>query len=145
MKKITYLVGVDGSEWSQRAAERAIHQAQQLDARVKLVYVLTWSHALQMANEGIVVPPIEVKDEEKYAQNKIISPILDKYRALNIELSSELIWGDPVEVLLEQIKDEHVNMVFMGRRGRSRLTDLIIGSVADKLAHCAGIPIVLVP
>jgi nucleotide-binding universal stress UspA family protein len=36
-------------------------------------------------------------------------------------------------------------MLFVGRQGRSQIVDLLLGSVANKLAHHVGIPIVLVP
>jgi nucleotide-binding universal stress UspA family protein len=145
MNKHLYLVGIDGSEWSLRAAERAINLAKRADARVKLVYVLDWQPVQPMVVEGIVLPPFDVKKEESYAQKNVISPLIEKYNHLSVELNGELIWGDPVDVLLAQVQEQHANMLFVGRRGRSRFADLLLGSVSNKLAHCIGIPIVLVP
>lgn len=36
----------------------------------------------------------------------------------------------------------HANMLFIGR---SRVMDMLLGRVANKLAHRVGLPIVLVP
>lgn len=60
-------------------------------------------------------------------------------------LTAELIWGDPVDEINEHVKKTHANMLFVGRQGRSRIVDMLLGSVANKLAHTVGIPIVLVP
>ncbi|MEH6442506.1 MAG: universal stress protein [Oceanospirillaceae bacterium] len=149
MKKLLYIVGIDGSEWSVRATQRAVSIAKDTGACVKLVYVMNFqsSYESEVVAYGYSMPAFDAKEkakQEKQAQENDISPLLDKYSD-EVALSSEFIWGDPVEVLLEQAKEKHANMLFLGRRGRSRLTDLLLGSTANKVAHCAGIPIVLVP
>ena len=85
------------------------------------------------------------EEEEARVEGNIIKPLLKKYNHLNVQLDSELVWGEPAEILLNKVKNEHANMLFVGRRGRSPLIDAILGSVANKLAHRVGIPIVLVP
>lgn len=145
MTKHLYIVGIDGSVCSERAAERAINIAEKSGDRVKLVYVLNWL-AVQPLMYGSIAPPISSKEEEETRIEKnVIKPLLKKYKDLNLQLDSELIWGEPVEMLLKKIKDEHANMLFLGRRGRSTFIDVILGSVTNKLSHCVGIPIVLVP
>lgn len=145
MKKQLYLVGVDGSEWSNRALQRAMNLAEQTGASVKLVYVLDWSRIQPVIIEGVIPPSLSMEDEEKYANENVILPIIEQYKDYSTDLNSELIWGDPVEILHDQVKETHANMLFVGRRGRSRFRDLLLGSVANKLAHCIGIPVVLVP
>lgn len=145
MHKLLYLVGVDGSEWSNRAVERAVRLAQKTGASVKLVYVITWQEFQPMMIEGVAPPPLDKKQIEGDVNKKILQPSIDKFKAEKVDLSSEYIWGEPVDVLLQQVNDYHVNMLFVGRRGRSRFADILLGSVANKLAHCIGVPIVLVP
>ncbi len=40
MKKPLYIVGVDGSEWSERAVMRAVNLAKQTSAQVEFVSVI---------------------------------------------------------------------------------------------------------
>ena len=40
MKKLLYLVGIDGSEWSVRATQKAVSIAKDTGASVKLLYVM---------------------------------------------------------------------------------------------------------
>lgn len=145
MTKHLYIVGIDGSECSERAAERAIHLAEKLGDRVKLIYVLNWTVIQPFVYEGIAPPMTTKEEEEARVEGNIIKPLLKKYNHLNVQLDSELVWGEPAEILLNKVKNEHANMLFVGRRGRSPLIDAILGSVANKLAHRVGIPIVLVP
>jgi nucleotide-binding universal stress UspA family protein len=145
MRKLLYLVGVDGSEWSKRAVERAVQLAQQTGASVKLVYVITWQEFQPAMVEGIAPPMLDKNEIEHDVNVTILQPLIEKYDAESVDLTSEYIWGEPVDVLHQLVKDYHVNMLFVGRRGRSRFADLLLGSVANKLAHNIGVPIVLVP
>jgi len=85
------------------------------------------------------------EQEENMVNTNVVKPLLERFGASGVKLETELVWGDPVEILRKQVKAEHANLIFVGRRGRSRIADLVLGSVANKLAHCVGIPIVLVP
>ncbi len=147
MSKQLYLVGVDGSEWAQRAAERAVNLAVKTGANVKFVYVLDWSGLqLQPVMMEGVAPTLPDKDEEKQKiYNKVMQPLTAQFSDIDVKLTSEVIWGDPAYELHKLAKSEHAHMLFLGRRGRSRFMDALLGSVANKLAHNAGIPIVLVP
>jgi len=145
MRKNLYLVGVDGSEWSDRAVERAMHLAQQTDANVHLVHVITWQEFQPVMVEGIAPPMVDKKQIENDANERVLQPLINKYQGQSATLTSGYAWGDPVEVLHQNVKDHHANMLFVGRRGRSRFVDIILGSVANKLAHQTGVPIVLVP
>jgi nucleotide-binding universal stress UspA family protein len=145
MTKHLYIVGIDGSEWSERAAERAINLAEKLGDRVKLVYVLNWLAVQPFMYESIAPSMTTIEEEESRIEQNVIKPLLKKYNHLNVQLDSEFVWGEPVEVLQKKVKEEHAKMLFLGRRGRSPFIDAILGSVTNTLAHRVGIPIVLVP
>jgi nucleotide-binding universal stress UspA family protein len=145
MSKPLYLVAVDGSDWSKRAAERAIHLAQQAKAKVKLVSVLDWAYIQPMAMEGVIPELLDKEAEENNIIDNVLTPIIEKYKDLDVNITAELFWGDPTIVIKDIVKESHAVMLFVGRQGRSRIVDFLLGSVANKLAHSVGIPIVLVP
>ncbi|MGB1263001.1 MAG: universal stress protein [Cognaticolwellia sp.] len=145
MKKPLYLVAVDGSEWSLRAVERAVKLAAQTKAKVTLLTVKDWSYLQPMLMEGTTPPILDQAEEESNTRRTVLAPLVEKYSDLDVEITTELMWGDPAIVIHKQAKALHANMLFVGRQGRSRLADILLGSVANKLAHQTGIPIVLVP
>ncbi len=144
-KHTLYLVAVDGSEWGNRAADHAISMAKQTGAKVRLITVIPWSGYQPLTVEEIVNRPLEKEQEEKRAREDILDPVVDKHKDSGVAISSEFFWGHPVDVVRKQAKEEKATQVFIGRRGRSRVADLILGSVANSLAHSLGVPIVLVP
>lgn len=145
MSRIVYLVAVDGSEWSDRAAGRAVDLASKTDAEVHFITVVPWSGYQPMTLEELSTRPLDKKKEETDAHTDILDPLVERFADSGVKVMVELFWGNPAEVIHEQAKKEHVNMIFVGRKGRSKVLNLIIGSVANSLAHTAGVPTVLVP
>jgi nucleotide-binding universal stress UspA family protein len=145
MSKHLYIVAVDGSEWGERAADRAIHLAQKTQARVQLLTVMDWSYLQPQTIEGVAVPIPDKETEERHKIDQVLTPLVKKYSDTQVEITTELLLGDAVTEILKQIKEMHANMIFVGRQGRSVFVDMLLGSVANKLAHRVGIPIVLVP
>ena len=144
-RKKLYLVAVDGSEWAERATERAVNLAKETGATVELVTVIPWSGYQPITLEELSLRPLVKEKEEAQANDDILKPLLDKYRDSGVEITTDFGWGSPVKIIADAAKKKRANMVFVGRRGRSRISDLIIGSVANALAHSLGVPIVLVP
>ncbi len=145
MSKPLYLVAVDGGEWGERAADRAIHLAEKTHAKVELVSVIDWPHLHPMIIEGVDPPVLDKEAEEINLRANVLTPLLEKYNNLTLDIATKILWGDPVVQLKEQVKDSHAVMLFVGRQGRSRVVDTLFGSVANELAHSVGVPIVLVP
>lgn len=145
MAKQLYVVGVDGSEWSQRATDRAIKLAAQTGASVSVVYALDYNSGNPLATKGIIPDNINQAEEEENIKNTILQPMIDKSELSNVNVNAVVLWGEPVDKIHHFVKTEKASMVFVGRRGRSQFADLVLGSVANKIAHCSGVPVVLVP
>ena len=145
MGKLVYLVAVDGSEWSDRAAGRAVDLAQKTGAEVHFITAVQWAKYQPMYVAEFSAPPLNTDEAEKVEREKILDPLDERFAKSGVTIKSKLLWGHPVEIIRDLAKKEHANMIFVGRRGRSKVADLLLGSVANSLAHTAGIPIVLVP
>ena len=145
MSTLNYIVGIDGSEWSERAVERAVNLAKSTNAQVRLVYVLDYSSLSPFTVEAIVPPTPNQEQTELEVKKQTLEPLLNRFADSGVEVIAECVWGEPVATIHEQIKEHSTNMLFLGRRGRSRIANLILGSVANKLAHYTGVPVVLVP
>lgn len=145
MSKQTYLVAVDGSEWGNRAADYAVSMAKQTGAEVRLITVVPWSGFQPMTLDEVAHRTVNKQEEEDQARNEILKPIEEKHKDSGVEIEGEYHWGNPVEVIHKRAKETKANQIFVGRRGRSRFADLVLGSVANSLAHTVGKPITLVP
>ena len=145
MSNQKYLVGVDGSEWSERAAECAMSIAVDTGASVLFMYVTNWSDYSMMTVEEAMHRPANKAKEEKNAFDYVLNPLVEKFRDSGVAIETAHSWGDPRYVLREKAKDIHASIIFMGRRGRSKFADLVMGSVSNALVHSASVPVLLVP
>ena len=54
-------------------------------------------------------------------------------------------WGDPAQAIIDAVRREKADILVVGRRGRSRLSGLLLGSVSQKLTSLAPCKVMVVP
>ena len=71
---------------------------------------------------------------EARAQRKLVTPV-------------KLLtgWGDPAQTVIDTARQEKADVLVVGRRGRGRLSGLLLGSVSQKLASLAPCKVMVVP
>jgi nucleotide-binding universal stress UspA family protein len=62
-----------------------------------------------------------------------------------IAIKTSVIEGDPTEEILAYITAKSIDAVVVGRRGRSSLARLLLGSVSQKLASLAPCVVIICP
>lgn len=137
------LVGVDRSDASTRAVEYAADEARDSHSALKLVHVINWSRYSFTTNEENATRSVERKREVDSAQRDVIDPLLKDLEGLDV--SYEIRFGKPSEVLADIATDEGHSLVFVARTGDSGLREAIFGSTASRLVQHASVPVVVVP
>jgi nucleotide-binding universal stress UspA family protein len=60
---------------------------------------------------------------------------------LNVFYKHRLMTGDPAKAILRLAKDEDVDIIVMGSHGRSGLSRMLMGSVAEAVVRNAECPV----
>jgi nucleotide-binding universal stress UspA family protein len=57
---------------------------------------------------------------------------------------TELVTGLPVNRILEVAEHSHARMIVMGSQGRTGLSHVLLGSIAERVVHLSPIPVTIV-
>lgn len=138
-----FLVAVDGSEGSQRAARFAAERARCEGAELLLVHVIEWSRYVPMTPQAIAGRHVEREKEIAAAREHVVAPVLAALGGA--EARTEIHHGHAVEVVNELAEKHGATQVFTGRRGHGKLGALVFGSVSGSLVQTCPVPITVVP
>lgn len=137
----TIVVGVDGSEGSDRALEWCAANAPTLDAEVVAVHAFHSPYAYP----SLDVPslPVEVDKWKKEAQRLLES----EWTAALGDVPHRTVFaeGPPAQAVTEVADELGADLIVAGSRGRSGVAELFLGSVSHHLTHHARRPVLIVP
>jgi nucleotide-binding universal stress UspA family protein len=135
-KKI--LIAYDGSAQSDKATESALALAQSLDAKVLLFAVARPPEPATMVEVDAML------DDAREHFEKQFKKILQRAKDLDVELRSDIAVGHPVEQIVHRAETDHVDLIVLGRRGKSRFERMLVGSTAEKVLRYAHCPVMVV-
>lgn len=144
--KKTYLVPVDFSKTSEVALDHAIKLAREDKSNLVLVHVIPTS-AMMMAGPDVATAQMLAdidKNQLEDAQRQMDKLVRKKKLKTGSFKSVIVKRGDPAQVVANQAKKNRAAMIVMGSHGRTGLTRLVLGSVAERTLRYARCPILIV-
>lgn len=128
------LCPVDFSGFSEAAINYASSMAKEQGAKLHFVYVFEDSVPMTDGFAGYV-PPLVNLDQEK-ERLEAIRPSRE-----GVPFQSELIVGHPADVLVNYADEHQIDLIVMGTHGRTGLSRLLMGSVAEAVVRRAKCPV----
>lgn len=139
------LVPLDFSPPSDQALQYGAALAEEFGASIVLLHVV---------EERLVTGPLPAEvylgelpkvreDLVKEAQTRLMKS-LETLNARGIAATGEVLVGGPSHVILDQAANTGVDLIVMGTHGRTGLTHLLIGSVAERVIRHAPCPVFVV-
>jgi nucleotide-binding universal stress UspA family protein len=121
------LLGYDGSEGSEKAAELTISLAKRYDAAVVVCHAFG-----QM--------PMHTKPSEV---RRLVNPVVE--RLLKLGIATEISIPDelPADGILRAAEDGEADLIVVGSRGRGTFANLLLGSTADRVIRFAKVPVLV--
>jgi len=130
------VVGVDGSEVSERALALAFEEASLRG--VGLVAVHAWSDA------GVLDFPGFDHAELQQTAHRVLAERLAGWqeRYPDVQVERVVAWDNPAHALLEQSR--RAQLVVVGSHGRGGFAGMLLGSVSAEVVHGAAVPVTVV-
>jgi len=138
------IVATDGSPGANRAVDTAARMAKATGSELVILTIggnISGAELRRLASaEG------DLSEELEVAANQILSQA--RKRAIRNGVSVVRVlsgWGDPAEAIIDIVRREKADILVVGRRGRGRLSGLLLGSVSQKLTSLAPCKVMIVP
>jgi nucleotide-binding universal stress UspA family protein len=129
------LIPVDGSEPARRAAKIGLELAVKYDASVDILHVL----------EGSTRTSEDRAAERTERGREILQSVTDLDVSGDSSIETHLIRGKPAKAIRAHVAEHDVDLLAMGRRGRTRLKDRLLGSVTERVLRKTRVPVLAVP
>ncbi|GHE55690.1 universal stress protein [Streptomyces capitiformicae] len=133
------VVGVDGSEPSLRAVDWAADEAALRGVPLRLVYASLWERY-----EGAALAEELGKPSERVRAEEIVesASLRANLRRAEVKITTDVLPEEPEYTLLRESRT--ASLLVTGTRGRSALTEALLGSVSLTVAAHAHCPMVVV-
>lgn len=133
------LVAVDGSEGAQKALDCALSLVSRLGGRLTALAV----EGRLPAYAGSIGEVEEAKREKDVFFRRLLEDVSAQAAERGVELQTELVPGHAAEVITHYAKAHGHDLIVVGHRGHF-LGDYLLGSTADRVAHHAHCPVIVV-
>jgi len=130
------LVPLDGSS----LAEAVLPQVQDL---VKAIGGEVFVLRVAAAHVFPGVDPTEKEVDVVQKAEAYATEVADRLRTEGIPVHSSVRYGEAAEEILAHIRDNAIDLVAMSTHGRSGLSRLVMGSVAEQVVRHATVPVLL--
>jgi len=129
------VVGVDGTEVSQKALAWAVNEGNVRHTQVHVV------HAWRFDPMSDLLPRDQIKEDSTELLVREVAAVTGTPRSENVSYSS--VQGDAARVLHEV--SEGADMLVLGSHRRSPIGEVLLGSVSRECVRHATCPVVVVP
>jgi nucleotide-binding universal stress UspA family protein len=138
MKKI--LIAIDDGATSEKVASTGFQLGQQLNAEIAFVSVADTEFLM---TDGGVTPRemIDIiKNDFKKSQRMLINKVFKDYK-----VQAFIEEGKPFEMILKVANAWEAGLIVLGTHGRTGLSHLLMGSVAEKVIRHSTKPLFVIP
>jgi nucleotide-binding universal stress UspA family protein len=141
----TILVATDFSESSQEAFDVALGIARDTGADVHALYVVPDPLNLPWVVEGAGMDFIELQRTWMADARRELTQMLTARAVDPAKVKATVALGTPAVEIIRHAAHWKADLFVVGSHGRGTMGRLLIGSVAQKVLHEAGCPVMVVP
>lgn len=132
------LVGYDGSPQSDKAVNLALSLSECVDSTV-LIFAVA-----RPPEPSTSVELEAVLDDAREHFEEAFRKIVEKARGRNLEVQTAMAVGHPAEQIIHRAESDGIDLIILGRRGRSKFSRLVLGSVSERTLRYAHCPVMVV-
>lgn len=130
------LIAMDESDDALRAAQAVAHAIHPENSQIVLLHVLEPPAAFE--------PDQSLWKREEQAKIFLKNASAHLQRAHFKSIETQLVEGEPKDKIVEVARQRNADLIVLGSQGRTGLAGILLGSVAESVAHHADCSILIV-
>lgn len=119
----------------------AIEQAKEFNAKLTIFHAYDTLVVAASETSGIRYYDYQASAEVEYAA---LNPLAEEARKEGVDCQVVVRPGLPAEQILHYIREQNIDRVIMGTRGRGTLGQLLLGSVAEAVVRTSYVPVLVI-
>lgn len=132
------LVGYDGSEQSNKAVDVALSLADCIDSTV-LVFAVA-----RPPEPSTSVELQAVLDDAREHFEDAFKKIMEKASGHDLNVTTAMAVGHPAQQIIHRAETDRIDLIVLGRKGRSQIARMMLGSVSERVLRYAHCPVMVV-
>ncbi len=133
---------VDFSETAMVAARRAADLARSLGAELLVIHVVHEPAFVVAYGSGYPSPAVAEQYEAEMRTK--LHGAAETLGGSGLKIISKLVHGSPHEGIVNTAEADHADLVIMGTHGRTGVTHLLLGSVAERVVRLSKVPVMTI-
>jgi nucleotide-binding universal stress UspA family protein len=133
------LIPTDGSEYTKEAIKKGLELAKVLDAEVTALYVVDQTSFINFPMDSTIVSVYSLLEKEG---KDAVDYVKAEGEKLGVNVVIKIEEGSPPRKIMEMSKN--YDLIVMGTLGRTGVSKLLLGSVAEKVVRFAECPVLVV-
>ena len=133
------LIPTDGSDYTKEAIKKGLELAKVLDAEVTALYVVDQTSFINFPMDSTIVSVYSLLEKEG---KDAVDYVVAEGAKLGLKVNIKIEEGSPSRKVIEASKQ--FDLVVMGTLGRTGVSKLLLGSVAEKVVRFAECPVLVV-
>lgn len=137
-------LAVDGSESSRRATRKLINSLSWYKGRPRIDLVAVQQPIPRFPNMSLVIADEAIERFYADESERMLASSKRLLDAAKVKYTAHKVVGSVAESIVEHAKKSKSDIIYMGTRGMTPLSNIVLGSVATRVLHLAHVPVVLV-
>jgi len=133
------LVPTDGSDYTKPAISTAMELAKLTGGKLTALYVLDQTVLTNMPMDTAVMNVYKTLEKEG---QEAVDFVMEEAKKVGVDVEVMVKEGAPVKVILEE--SNNYDVIVMGTLGRTGMSKLLMGSVAERVVRAASCPVLVV-
>ncbi len=140
----TILAPTDFSKHAEGAVRYACGLAERFDARLQLLHVLNDIVPVGPDPMFAAVLPPEYYQESEKASHEALKTLIDPSWGRPASVETSVQWGVPDSIIVEHARRQAVDLIVIATHGRTGLSHVLLGSVAERIVREAPCPVLTI-